>query len=517
MRSLYGRLHRRYGKKITGAERQAFVAEKRAPQERKPAAAIETMRLALDVTARPRVAIVGGGLAGLMAACELVDYCDVTVFEARDRFGGRVWSRPRSSGLVEAGGELLGYNHPIWLNLAKEFELGLSVITSDSNFDALDLEMPLYLDGKKRSDRTLLHVFEEMTDAFNSMSRRAEGIDPQKPWRATNAEKLDQRPLSDWIANLNCSRLTKIAIEEQFTNDAGQTTDQQSFLANLAVVKGGALPKQRNAFFTQTETLRCSEGNDALAKRLADKTHERGGKAHISTPVHAIHIDEDHVIVEAEGNEPKVVDYVILAIPPSLWPAAENPTIAITPELPRDYYVTMGKAVKYLSPLKRRFWIKDGLAPTATSNQFGVTWEGTDNQIAAPGSDVELNLFAGGPVAQDALNQLEAGGTTAVDQFYRARIGAVYPGYAASLSKPPDFMAWPHDPWTRAGYSCPAPGEVCRAGPLLAKAFHKRLFFAGEHTCFAYFGYMEGALQSGKRAASDLLKAIFRRRNGMST
>jgi len=87
MRSLYGRLHRRYGKKITGAERQAFVAEKRAPQERKPPAAIETMRLALDVTARPRVAIVGGGLAGLMAACELVDYCDVTVCEARDRFG----------------------------------------------------------------------------------------------------------------------------------------------------------------------------------------------------------------------------------------------------------------------------------------------------------------------------------------------------------------------------------------------------------------------------------------------
>ena len=250
MRSLYGRLHRRYGKKITGAERQAFVAgEKRAPQERKPPAAIETMRLALDVTARTRVAIVGGGLAGLMAACELVDYCDVTVFEARDRWRQGLEPSPRSSGLVEAGGEFLGYNHPIWLNLAKEFELGLSVITSDSNFDALDLEMPLYLDGKKRSDRTLLHVFEEMTDAFNSMSRQAEGIDPRKPWRATNAEKLDQRPLSDWIANLNCSRLTKIAIEEQFTNDAGQTTDQQSFLANLAVVKGRSAAQTTQCLF----------------------------------------------------------------------------------------------------------------------------------------------------------------------------------------------------------------------------------------------------------------------------
>ena len=168
-----------------------------------------------------------------------------------------------------------------------------------------------------------------------------------------------------------------------------------------------------------------------------------------------------------------------------------------------------------LSPLKRRFWIKDGLAPTATSNRFGVTWEGTDNQIAAPGSDVELNLFAGGPIAQDALNQLEAGGTTAVDQFYRARIGAVYPGYAASLSKQPDFMAWPHDPWTRAGYSFRRPAKF--AAPGLCSQRLSINACAGEHTCFAYFGYMEGALQSGKRTASDLLKAIFRRRKGMSS
>ena len=327
--------------------------------KREPAAAIETMRLALAVTARPRVAIVGGGLAGLMAACELVDYCDVTVYEARDRFGGRVWSRPRSSGLVEAGGELIGYNHPIWLNLAKEFELGLSVITSDSNFDALDLELPLYLDGKKRSDRTLLHVFEEMTDAFNSMSRRAEGIDPHKPWACDQCRETGPE------AALGLDRGSKLFSTHKnrdrraiYQRRRPDRRDQQSFLANLAVVKGGALRKQRNAFFTQTETLRCSEGNDALAKRLADKTHERGGKAHISTPVHAIHIDENHVIVEAEGNEPKIVDYVILAIPPSLWPAAEDPTIAITPELPRDYYVTMGKAVKYLRVCpERSCWI----------------------------------------------------------------------------------------------------------------------------------------------------------------
>jgi monoamine oxidase len=60
--------------------------------------------------------------------------------------------------------------------------------------------------------------------------------------------------------------------------------------------------------------------------------------------------------------------------------------------------------------------------------------------------------------------------------------------------------------WTLTGYSCPAPGDVLRTGPLLAAPFEKRLYFAGEHTCLPFFGYMEGALQSGARAANAILR-----------
>ena len=168
----------------------------------------------------------------------------------------------------------------------------------------------------------------------------------------------------------------------------------------------------------------------------------------------------------------------------------------------------MGTAIKYLTPLRKRFWIGEGLAPTATSNKFGVTWEGTDNQIAEPGNAIGLDLFAGGDVARSALAEFDRGGEDAVHAFYASRIGAVYKGYTDNLAATPDFVAWPRDPWTHAGYSCPAPGEVCRASPLLTAAFHKRMFFAGEHTCFAYLGYMEGALQSAQRAASSIIAAL---------
>ncbi|MCP3411776.1 flavin monoamine oxidase family protein [Bradyrhizobium sp. CCGB01] len=513
MRSLFARLHRRYGPKISGAERQRRVRDKVALQPTPPSIRSPTALRALAVR-RPKVAIIGGGFAGLMAASELVAHCEVTLFEARNRFGGRVFSKTKPSGIVEAGGELIGYNHPLWLQYAKRFELGLSVITSDTNFDALELDMPLFLDGHKLSDGQMKLVYHEMDDAFGKLSRWAGRVNPRKPWLANGAKKLDARSIAKWIASLDCSKLTRYAMEEQFSNDAGQPTTEQSFLANLAVVAGGRMKNQIDAFFTQTETLRCSEGNQELAIRLAKDIGDKGASTHLSTPVRAIRIEDEGVILEfspAENGTTRAAftaDYAVLAIPPSLWPDSPNAKITITPNLPHDYYVTMGTAVKYLSPLTKRFWIGEGLAPTAISNQFGVTWEGTDNQIAPPDRPVELSLFAGADVAAAALKHYQPGNQTQVDAFYAQQIGSVYTGYVKHLAAQPEFMAWPRDEWTAAGYSCPAPGEVCRAGPRLARGFEDRLFFAGEHTCFAYFGYMEGALQSGQTAAAAIIKAI---------
>ena len=111
MRSIYARLHRRYGQKITGDERRCLVREKLDTVDL-PQIVSEERRVAalgrLAAKRRPRVAIVGGGLAGLMAGYSLANRCIVTVFEARDRVGGRVWSKPQSSGIAEAGGELTG-------------------------------------------------------------------------------------------------------------------------------------------------------------------------------------------------------------------------------------------------------------------------------------------------------------------------------------------------------------------------------------------------------------------------
>ena len=73
----------------------------------------------------------------------------------------------------------------------------------------------------------------------------------------------------------------------------------------------------------------------------------------------------------------------------------------------------------------------------------------------------------------------------------------LYPNYPTNRNNT-NSATGPPSPF--AGYFSPRLGEIFKTGPKLRAPFHDRLFFAGEHTHMAFFGYMEGALRSGERA-----------------
>jgi monoamine oxidase len=189
-------------------------------------------------------------------------------------------------------------------------------------------------------------------------------------------------------------------------------------------------------------------------------------------------------------------DYVVLAVPQPTWGR-----IAFTPPIPDTYLISTGPAVKYLSPLDGRFWLAAGQAPYGMSDDVGMIWEGTDNQVLVGDQGVELSLFAGGPSAEAALEAEDP------PRYFGPRLDAMLPGFQQHVAGPGTFIAWPREEWTQCGYSCPAMGEVTTAGPLLARMFADRVAFAGEHTVMAMFGYMEGALESGVIAARNIVRA----------
>jgi monoamine oxidase len=507
-RSLYARLDQRFGIRPPAIQQQRDLQNRVANFAQKFEANV--MFAAERSEKKTRVAIVGAGFAGLMAAHSLSRTCKVSVFEARDRVGGRVWThfRATSHRAIEAGGELIGYNHPTWLMLAKQFGLGLSVLTTEDSFTSLDMEMPLSLGGRSLSPKETKEIYNEMEPAIANICSEARKVsDPYKCWEVSNSYDLDKMSLADWIGKQDCGDLAKRALEAQFANTNGVPANQQSLLANLAAIRGGGLHGKPDDYFTQSETVKCEQGNQTLAQRLAESVVGASGEVATDTPISSIKICTDKVVLASAAGKELEFDYVVLAIPPSLWPTASSPgEIKITPAIPPEFRMSMGVAIKYLSELKGRFWFGAGLSPNGMSDAIGMTWDGTDNQIQLPDQTVELSLFAGGRAARTAIELLEQSNERELDAHYAKELERLFAGYSANLVGEPQFICWPGERWTKAGYSCPAPGEVTRIGPFLNRPFHERLFFAGEHCCLPFFGYMEGALQSGLAAASAIVR-----------
>jgi monoamine oxidase len=246
-----------------------------------------------------------------------------------------------------------------------------------------------------------------------------------------------------------------------------------------------------NSFWNDLEVARCSQGNQALAEALRARIDATPGcRVRTGAPVRAIEVRDADVAVAAEGGAPLTADFVVLAAPPTVWPK-----IRVTPEI--GLAPQMGTIVKYLSDVERRLWLTEGKNPMALDDQVGMLWEGTDNQIGGPG--LELTLFAGGPAA--------AAARAAPDPraHFDAAIARIFPGYPGQRTRT-EFMDWEAYAWTRGGYSCPAPNQVTTVMRALNEPHHGRLYFAGEHASAPFFGFMEGALQSGLLAALRVLE-----------
>jgi monoamine oxidase len=429
-----------------------------------------------------RVLIVGGGFAGLAAAHELhaVGY-DVRVFEARNRVGGRVVSfHDLAEGqTVEGGAELIGTNHPTWLSYQQRFKLPLLDVTDD------DGDAPIVIGGRALSTKDAKALYDEIEASHASLNAIAAPVNAVEPWTSPDAVALDAEPVARWVDAQPVSALAKRAIHAEFAADNGVETAWQSHLANLTQIKGGGLEK----YWTDTETFRCRGGNQQLATSLAATLP--ADRLRLRTPVRKIVTTDGGVVLTLADGTVVEGDEVILAVPPSVWPG-----IAFDPPLPATLRPQMGSNVKFLAVLRSRFWRRAGLAPNLLSDgPVQLTWEATDNQ---PGPGVVLTSFSGANSAETCRSWAPGERANA----YLRTLETAYKDIAPEFVKA-RFMDWPADPWTRASYAFPAPGQITTIGPVLREGLG-RLHFAGEHTNFAFIGYMEGALGSGVALARRL-------------
>ena len=425
--------------------------------------------------ARRKVIVVGGGFAGLSAAFELegLGY-KVIVLEGQAKVGGRVESRHDvvPGNVMEAGAELIGLNHPAWWSYKRKFDLHFRQLSDPPS-------PPVFLDGKRVVGAKAKALSSEMDRVQKRINRIARRVHAHEPWKSRNAAALDRVSLVQALNRIPMSRLCRLAFRELLQSDNGVRAERQSWLGNLAMIKGGGLSR----FWTDTETHHCVEGNQGLAFAFKARLKE----VRLNSKVNLIEIQGKRVRVSVSKTVWFDGDDVVVAIPPTMWEKM------FRPPLPASYTVQFGNNVKYLLNVRKGSWRPE--APDMSSDgPVDLTWDGTDGQV---GKRAGLVAFSG---ADDALTCRKWS-----KKRYLRELGMVYPHLVKSCGKG-KLVDWPGNKWTKGSYSFPKPGEVTRAGPLLHAGFLKRVHFAGEHTCYAFTGYMEAALQSGIRVAEQIAR-----------
>ncbi len=425
-----------------------------------------------------RIAVIGGGLAGLVAAHRLVESGarDVTLYEANRRIGGRMLTGRGVVGegtLVELGGSFINSEHADILGLAREFGLGLE----DSFGDTAAARM--HVGGATRS------IAEVAAEAAPFLAHLAALRETPKPAqdRLSAQAVMDAFGVSGWLRRL---------LDIGLTQEMGREPGAMSALYLIEYFTPDPA-RPRRGLFASDQRYQIAGGNDRLPAAIAAKL---GARINTGRRLEAVRPRGQGYALALGGRE-VVADIVVLTVPATILRQVELavPLPPLTRRAIRD--LAYGTNAKLFAGFSARPWREAGLSGE-TINDFGeqACWEDHSAPGAGPGA---LSIFAGGAVGRGFI----AGDVAARVRHAVAGLETALPGAVAAYAGRAHRMAWPQNPYVGGSYACFGPGQY--AGFEGAWAPARRVVFAGEHTSEGSSGYMNGAAESGRVAAERVL------------
>jgi monoamine oxidase len=439
--------------------------------------------------AKKRVIVLGAGLAGLVAADELTQAgYDVTVLEARQRCGGRVLTlrEPFADGLqAEAGALFVSHRHHLTLKYVAEF--GLFLEPALPMFEARlfyvrgqrvvgnwggKIEWPYDLTAEERK---LGHV---------GLWARYVESGPTLP-----EENLDRMSVAEFLRWRGASEEAVALLRVGYLDMIGDGIESYSALHMLRRLALAPTAEQRY-------TIRG--GSDQLPKAFATKLD---GKVQYECPVVRIEPGERSagVVVSRAGVRERLrADHVICTLPFSVLrhidvspPFSAKKTRSIE-QLP---YTSVARV---FLQFRRKVWTSENLY-FLTTTDLPIKWI-FEHTISQPGRRGILEAQALGADARRLARMAENERV----EFALSQLEQVFAGARKDYERGAS-VCWDEDPYSRGAFSYFRPGEVLPLAPHLAEA-EGRVHFAGDHTS-AWSGWMQGALESGLRAAREIIEA----------
>lgn len=451
-----------------------------------------------------RVAIIGGGLAGL-TALDALSAAGIAahLYEARGRLGGRVFTAnnaPEPGLNIEDGGNLINSDHADMLALAKRFEIPLI------DRKPMRAHSRYVVDGRVISDASLIR---DLQPIAAQIGKDAAAVDADYETAGRRLDAISVTAYLDTHAGLlkpHIRALLEATIRTEFGAEPGQASAIE-LLFNLPVVDG----RQAELISLSDERFILTGGSssvvEALSKPLMPKIST--GHALVSIAPH-----DGAVALRFANGRVDHVDRVIVTVPAPLMR-----TIDYGGLLPEEWAalvseIECGRNEKINAGYAQRIW-DDQTGPAGSAwavdtrgpGIFSEFWDASSGQAGEAGV---LTWFFGG----DQVDLLMSADPKITLRRAEAAIAPVVPGLEARTMR---RTAWGQDPYARGAYSTFKPGQLSRFAPhfwvegergAMQQAAAGPILFAGEHLSDAFPGYMNGGAQTGRLAAAAILAAI---------
>jgi monoamine oxidase len=443
------------------------------------------------------VCVVGAGLAGLTAARRLSQAGrSVVVLEARDRVGGRVWTKTSRNGVpVDMGACFIGPHHDRMHALTKE--MGVSTFTTFVGGDNV-----LATGGKVRRYRGDIPRVSPVAllsaaQAIARMNAMAKQVPVDAPWDAPKAAAWDALSVRAWLTALHVpTRLARDLVEATVRACFATELSEVSFLNWLFLVHSAdgvdALMNIAGGYQDSQFEGGVGQVPDAMAAELGDAVV-------LGAPVHAVRQGGDRVEVTSAGGD-VTARRVVLTLPRALAAG-----IRFDPVLPADHallihQVPAGTEVKMVALYDEPFWRHEGMsgASVATDDQIEVTLD-TGQPNHAQGV---VAGYSAGPRARALAALDEAARREVFVRMLTTRLGP-------RAADPVEVLEqnWAEEEWTRGCSMGHFPtGVLSQYGRRLREPVG-RLHWAGTETATTSYGAMDGAVRSGERVCEEILRA----------
>ncbi|MGW5109581.1 flavin monoamine oxidase family protein [Nocardia sp. NPDC004123] len=440
--------------------------------------------------------VIGGGFAGLTAALRLKQAeRSVAVLEARDRLGGRTFTEVRADGCwIDRGGAWIGPGQDRIQALMNEFGVR-------SYRQYTDGEAMMVVDGKQyRYSGTIPWSMSPWASmnlgaSFVELGHLCKSIPLEAPWEAKKADKWDSMSLAQWLDRTVWSKPAHDLLETAIAGSYTSAASEVSMLFALYQMASGGGPNFVFGVKGGAQDSRPVGGMGAIYRPMAA---ELGDSIHLSQPVHSIEQDAAGVRVHADGSTVRARRAIVAV------PLAIAGQIRYEPMLPVDrsllhQRVPSGSVVKISVVYDEPFWRRDGLSgqSAAPGSPATVTIDGCTD-TGRPGV---LCVISEGPVARQIGRLDPAERRTAILHELVTRFGE-------KAGVPVDYIEqdWSAERYSGGGMLSHTPtGVLTQFGRTLREPCG-RIHWAGTESSAVMCGWVDGAIRSGERAASEVLQ-----------